>query len=228
MKKIGMVVAIEREIRAVLQKFGEPKDEKMYGQISVRTYEKGDAVLYVAHSGIAEIAAAAATQLLISLYNVELLLNCGVVGGLTEEMGTAKTTVVKSVVHYDYDSSDIDPVVPGQYLELPSVYIPTDEALVEKAVTLFPELRAVICASADKFVNSKEAKQELHAKYGAEVCDMESAGIALTCHRNGVPTLMLKTVADAIEGGADGFEKACVETANICMGIAEKLIEELA
>lgn len=227
MKKIGMVVAIEREIRAVLEEFGRPVEEKKFGPITVHTYERAGALLYVAHSGIGEIAAAAATQLLISVYNVEMILNCGVVGGLTADMGTKKTTVVKAVVHYDYDSSPIDPVVPGQYIELPDVYIPTDATLVEKALKFFPELTAVICASADKFVAEADAKTALHDRYGAEVCDMESAGISLTCFRNNVPVMMLKTVADAIDGGADGYEKACLSTAKVCMGIAEKLIGEL-
>lgn len=227
MMKIGMVVAVEREIRACLEEFGTPTKEETYGNIVIRTYVRDDAELFVAHSGMGEIAAAATTQLLISLYHVDLILNCGVVGGLTDEMATAKTTVVEKVVHYDVDSSAIDPVVPGQYEELPDVYIPTTKELVEKVTALYPDVRPSVCASADKFVAEAEKKAALHEAFSADICDMESAGIALTCHRNHTKLLMLKTVADSITGGAEGFENACLETARVCMGIAEKLIKEL-
>lgn len=227
MKKIGMVVAIEREIRAALEQFGTPKKEEKFGPIAVRTYEINDAELYVAHSGIGEIAASAATQLLISLYHAELILNCGVVGGLTAEMASAKTCVVTSVVHYDVDSSAIDPIPPARYMDVPSIYIPTSDTYAEKAVTLFPELRKAICCSADKFVAEAERKAALHDMYQGDICDMESAGIALTAYRNEVPVLMIKTVADSITGGAEGFEQSCLSTARICMEIALKIIEQL-
>lgn len=227
MKKIGMVVAIEREIRAALEKFGTPKKEENFGPISVRTYEINGAELYVAHSGIGEIAAAATTQLLASMYGVELILNCGVVGGLTEEMASAKTCIVTNVVHYDYDSHDIDPVVPAQYLDVPSIYIPTSEEFVDKAISLFPDLRKAVCCSADKFVAEAEKKKVLAEQYQGDICDMESAGIALTAYRNHIPVMMIKTVADSITGGAEGYENSCLDTARICMEIALKIIANL-
>ena len=85
----------------------------------------------------------------------------------------------------------------------------------------------MICASADKFVADPEAKRELHRKYGASICDMESAAIALTAYRAGVPALLIKTVSDAVEGGPDEFWEACRRTASICMEIALKLTKEV-
>lgn len=227
MKRIGMVVAIKREIAAVLEKFGQPLSEKRFGTMSVSDYRGQGYDLFVAHSGAGEIAAAAATELLIDLYQAEMILNVGVVGGLTPEMASARSVIVTKVVHYDYDASPIDPVVPGQYLELPDVYIPTDARLAARALTICPDLKPVICASADRFIDKSERKAALHEAYGAEVCDMESAAISLTAHRHGIPALLLKTVADSITGGAEGFEKSCRETALVAMEIAVKLIGEL-
>ena len=224
-KRIGMVVAVE--IDAVLQHLGEPVETASFGSLPVRVYDLGDAVMYVAHSGAGEIGAAAATELLIALYRVDFILNFGVVGGLTEEMNTASSALVEKVVHYDFDTSQIDHCEAGRYLELPDVYIPLDKALLGKASEAFPELPRVICASADKFVADPEAKRELHRRYNASICDMESAAIALTAYRAGVPALMIKTVSDAVTGGADEFWAACRETASICMEIAMKLVKEL-
>ena len=59
------------------------------------------AELFVIHAGCGELAAAAATQLLIICYKVDLVVNFGVVGGLTPQMALLKCCVVRSVVHYD-------------------------------------------------------------------------------------------------------------------------------
>ena len=48
------------------------------------------------------------TQFLISKFDVDLIVNFGVVGGLTPEMELAKTCIVESVIHYDFDTSEAD------------------------------------------------------------------------------------------------------------------------
>lgn len=224
MKKIGMVVAILNELDAVFRSFGEPKETVWHGTMDVHVFERGGMQLFVAHTGAGEIGAAAATELLISLYQVSFLVNFGVVGGLTEEMSKAKSAVVKRVVHYAYDTSAYDRTVPGQYIELPDVYIPVSEEFVQKAQERFPELPAVTIASADRFVASPDEKRALHEAFGADICDMESAGIALTAYRHQVPVLMIKTVSDGIQGGAEEFWRECARTAAMALQTAVEIL----
>ena len=227
MKKIGMLVAIQREMRAVLARYGKAMAEENRHGFQVYTYDMGDYLLYVVGSGAGEIAAAAACQLLIDRYEVELVVNFGVVGGLTEEMSRTKTCVVERVVHYDFDSSAYDNTVPAQYAEYPDVYLPATAPLVRRAVEIAPELRIVTCASADKFVDDREAKIALHEKYGAEICEMEAAGVVLTCNRSGVACLLIKAVSDGLAGGAEEFETAVLHTAELALEVADKIIREL-
>lgn len=225
MKKIGMVVACE--IDAVLRKYGTPAEEFNDYGFNTRLYHCDGYDIYAMHTGVGEIAAAAGTQVLISVYKVDFILNFGVVGGLTKEMGIARSAVVTKIVHYDMDTSAIDHVEVGRYLEYPDVFIPTTKEMVEKAMEIAPELVPVVCASADKFVEGEEKKSALHKTYGADICEMESAGIALTCNRSKVPFLMIKTVSDSITGGADEFTKAVNETSDVALSIAEKVIQSL-
>ncbi len=224
MKKIGMVVAVE--IEAVLQRYGEALREEKFGTFVLRVYRNGENELYIMHSGVGEIAASAAAQLLITVCGVDLLVNFGVVGGLTEEMAQSRSCIVEKVVHTDYDAEAIDGTKRGRYLELPDEYIPTDAGLFQAALRIAPDLKPVICASADKFIAGAEKKSELHRLFDADICDMESAGIALTCHRNSVPCLMIKTVSDGITGGAEEYYAAVSETSALCLEIAQKIIGE--
>jgi len=225
MKKIGMMVAVE--IQSVLDKYDTRLTETELAGCKIYQCKDENYELIIVHSGAGEIRAAAATQLLISHFHVDMIVNFGVVGGLTEAMNTARICIVEKVVHYDFDSSAADGSEVGRYQEYPDIYIPADPELLQKARTLHPELIPVICASADKFVASPDRKRELNRLFNADICEMEAAGILLTCNRNQIPCLMLKIVSDSINGGAEEFWERVDETAALCLELVDEIIGEL-
>ena len=173
---------------------------------------------------IGMIAAAMSTQFLISQFKVNFIVNFGVVGGLTHEMALARTCIVESVVHYDFDTSEADVCGVGRHIEYPSIYISTTKEIVDKALEIEPLLKKVICASGNKFIASKEKKEELHNSFNADICEMEAAGIILTCNKNKIPCLLIKTVSDSIVGGVSEFKNAINESARICMEKTNKIL----
>ena len=225
MKRIGMIVAVEMD--AVLSLYGEPKGEEQRGGFKIYTYGNDTYDLFVINSGVGELAAAAAAELLITGYGVQMIVNFGVVGGLTEAMTMARTVVVERVVHTDFDTSAWNGFEPGRYPDQPDPYVPTDPELVRKALKAAPELVPVVCASADKFVAGAEKKIALHERFGADICEMEAAGIVLTAKRAGVPCLLIKAVSDGITGGAEEFEREVLRSSKICISAADRIIRAL-
>ncbi len=221
--KIGMVVAVELE--AVLELFGAEPQILDAPAFQVRCYELSGNQLFVVHCGAGEIASAAATQFLITKFETELIVNFGVVGGLTPQMKAAHSCVVKSVVHYDFDVSAVNHCPVGKYSEEPQREIMATPWLLKLAVELEPSLKPVVCASADKFIASEEQKKRLHEEFGADICEMEAAGILLTCRRNRVPCLMIKSVADSITGGPQEFHREFDRAARQCFEILMKIVE---
>ena len=224
-KIIGMLVAAEMD--SVLSRYGKRKVTERRAGFDVYIYHGEGYRLVVVHSGIGEIAAAAATALLIDRYEVEMLVNFGVVGGLTEAMTLTKTCVVRDVVHYDFDLSGIDEVLPAQYPGFDGIRLPADQTLMEKALAVCPALVPVSCASADKFVGNQEEKQRLHSLYGADICEMESAAVLLTCLRSGVPCLMIKAVSDGLTGGGAEYYAELNKAAALCLEVTDRIIREL-
>ena len=107
MKKVGLIVAVELD--SVLNKYGKPVKEQQIDGYNVLTYNiDNKAELYVVHCGAGEISAAAATQFCISVLKCPLILNFGIVGGLTSEMSETNICVVEKIVHYDFDVSADD------------------------------------------------------------------------------------------------------------------------
>ena len=226
-KTIGMVVAIE--VDSVFKKYGNPITTKKLDGFDVFTYKINEnKLLYVVKCGPGEIASAGATQFCISNLNCELILNFGIVGGLTEEMSDIATCVVDKIVHYDYDTTYIDKdYVVGQYNDYKDAYIPTTKKFVDMACKIEPTLKKVVCASADKFIGDPNKKSELHKTYNADICEMESAGIALTCNRCQIPMLMIKCVSDGCNSGENDFFTNFTKSANTCFDIMSKIIEKL-
>ena len=225
MKKIGMIVAVE--IQSVLDKYGSQLAETEKAGYKVLEYQTNNYHLVILNCGAGEIAAASGTQFLISEYGVDLVVNFGVVGGLTGAMSTTKVCIVDKVVHYDFDTSAVDNIEVGRYLQYPDIYIPVSAELKEIALRVHPELVPVICASGDKFVSDEQAKRNLHDQFGADICEMEAAGIALTCNRNKVPCVMIKIVSDSIKGGYQEFLEMKNTAATICLEIVDKIMEQI-
>lgn len=226
MKRIGLVVAVE--LAAFYRRYGSATAVLPCHGYDILEYNIGEHKVYIAECGVGEIGAAAATQLLISKFDVDFILNFGVVGGLTNDFGVVHSCVVKSVVHYSFDVSQIGADEQASYQEYPEPFIPTDDALRRFALEQNPTLREAVCASADKFVGDPAAKAALHTRYGADICDMESAGILLTCVRSHVPCLMLKLVSDGIDGGAEEFLREFEHASDGCVELLDAFLQALA
>lgn len=224
-KRIGIVVAIELD--AVLARYGGVcKITRSHGH-TVREYENDDRVIFVTDSGAGEISASSAVQFLVSECGVDMIVNFGVVGGLTEEMRTASLCVVEKVIHYDYDTTGWLDLGRGRYPDHDSAYVGTSSLLLEKALAIRPDLKKVCCASADKFVNDESAKSELHEKYGADICEMEAAGIVLTCEKCGVPCLLIKSVSDSLTGGGKEFMSELGRVSALCFDVVDGIIDRM-
>lgn len=168
--------------------------------------------------------------MLIDRFGVDLIVNLGVVGALVnaEELGCGGLCVVEKVIYYDFCTDGWLNLPVGQYPGYDSPFIATDEKLKIRALGLIPDARAVVCASADKFVDKAEDKRALRELTGAEICEMEAAGIALTCRRCGVPCLLIKAVADTLTGGGKEFFHELARVSALCFDAVDKVVAELA
>lgn len=223
--KIGILIAIERELKAFLESGEEIREEKAGSRTLYRARMAGHDVTAVL-SGYGEIDAAAGTQLLIDRAGCEAVMNFGVTGALVPDVKVEDIFAVKKVCHYDYDVSPIDPVRRHQYAEYPDEYIPLDERLLQLAVKSVPELREITAASGDRFVEKREEKEAL-AALGCQICDMEIAAIARVCERNGVPCLSVKCISDTLDGDGSDFNANVQRGAQKAFRVMRRVLEAL-
>lgn len=225
MVKIGMIVAVETH--AIFEKYGTMKNIDAPSGYELFEVDNNNIKLFILHCGMGVVNASSGTQLLIDKCGVDVIVDFGVVGGLTEEMKVQKVVVIDKVVHYRYDASEFMDLKIGQLPEHDDIYIYTDKKLVEEVIKYDSSIKKATIASGDKFVSKAEDKKYIHDTFNCDVCDMEAIGIALTCENNKIPCLLMKAVSDSITGGADEFWKEIDEVSLHCLDITMKIIDNI-
>ena len=223
MKRIGMVVAMRKEILPLIENSGLEVSNESVGKYQISSFKYLDKEIFIVESGVGEIYAAGATQLLISKYEVECIINFGVCGLLNDKLNLLETVLVDGIVHYDFDLSKIDNLPVGQYPNMDRV-IPCKNSLMDVVTSINPSIQKVICASADKFVVDEDIKNNLYVEYDASICEMESAGVALTCLNNNIPFAVIKAVSDG-KGGADDYRKLVISASKSYIELIYKVLE---
>ena len=222
MKKIGMVVAMRKEILPFIENSGVEVFNESVGKYQISSFKYLDKEIIIVESGVGEIYAAGATQLLISKYEVECVINFGVCGLLNDKIELLESVLVDGIVHYDFDLSKIDNLPVGQYPNMDRI-IPCKNSLMDIVEGIKP-IQKVICASADKFVVDEDIKNNLYKEYGASICEMESAGVALTCLNNNIPFVVIKAVSDG-KGGVDDYRRLVMSASKSYVELIYKVLE---
>ena len=219
-KRIGLVVADEKQ--ATMEYFKDWHLVKLtWNKFEVYWANQGIINLYILFCGCGEVQAASGTQYLIDNFSVDQIINYGVVGGINPDFKTGDVVLVSDIIPYQYDLSPLGyekatlPKNIEQYLYTNSEILCE---LMEKV-----DLPLASCASGDKFLLSSDKKQ-LWEKYEADICDMESYGIAYTCNLNKIPFVMIKAVSDDSNDGGEEYRETLYETSLKCLKYLERVI----
>ena len=223
--KIGIIIAIERELKSFLESGQKITEEKVGSKIVYHTEMYGHEIS-AARSGYGEIDAAATTQLLIMHTGCDVVVNFGVAGAIVPGLKVDDLFLVEKVCHYDYDVSPIDPVKKHQYEEYEDEFIPLDEGLRSMVISKLPSVRTVTVASGDRFVELNEDKKNL-AALGCQICDMEIAAIARICLQNDVKCLSIKCISDTYEGDGGDFNTNVINSAKKAFAMLREVLQLL-
>lgn len=217
MARFGIISAMPVEIEGIIGRFGAH-------EVTVKGFYKvyegafhGHTVI-LACSGIGKVNAAACTQRLIDCYNVDYVINMGIAGGIEKNLKTLDVVIGSEVFYHDFTP----PELLDKYYPFTGIY-PCDKKLAEladRACEACPEVENHYhgrVASGDCFVEAQATKDKIRSMQGV-CCEMEGAAIGHVCHVNGVPFLILRSISDLADEGAqmsyDEFEKKAALQAN--------------
>lgn len=189
--KIGVIVAMEKELRQLRDVFSE--DE-----------------VVVQQCGIGKVNAAIGTMEMIGKHHPDIIISTGCAGGHGEGVRVQDVVVSAELCYHDvYCGMALGKVEYGQVQGMPARFqadpmllevasaLSLDEERPDSVSTHRPTLHQGLIVTGDWFVDSREKMREILGHFPeAKAVDMESAAIAQTCYRMGVPFISFRTISD--------------------------------
>ena len=183
--KIGIIVAMEKELRQL---------QTLFSEQNVR----------VEKCGIGKVNAALGAQRMIQEFHPDVIISSGCAGGNGPEVHIQDVVVSAELSYHDvYCGTAIDNCTQyGQVQGLPVRY-KADPKLLETALrikdlhSLPLNIHPGLIVTGDWFVDSKEKMREIISHFpDASAVDMESCAIAQTCYLLNVPFISFRVISD--------------------------------
>jgi len=198
---IGIIGAIDYELNFFFQQMIIARTEIIADKTFYVGKIKNHNVVIV-KSGIGKVNASITTTILIERFDVRLIINTGVAGGL-ESANIGDIIIASGIAYFDVSLTEIDDVPYGQMGSDPLLVI-TKADFVSKAQKIFDDLgfKYLIgnLVSGDKFVTKLRdlAKIKKHVDNIIGV-EMEGMAIALTASKFNRDFISIRGISDIVE-----------------------------
>ena len=205
---IGVIGAMEEEVEILKEKMNITDTVTAAGM----TFYKGtlhNQQIVLARSGVGKVNAAVCAQLMISLFDVNYLVNSGVAGTLKEGIDQGDIVISTDAVQHDFDVTALgDPL--GEISRLGVTFFEADEALIDIAKEAFMNLKIKDVkayqgrvASGDQFIAGGPVQERIQEHFAPSAVEMEGAAIAHVAYINQVPYVIIRAISDKANGEAD-------------------------
>ena len=239
MSGYGILCATPEELAALRERLHLDARPEVHGRTRVwRGTHDGEA-LVLAQMGIGKVNAAAATTLLLSLFECRALICSGVAGGLSPDLPVGAVLLADKLAIHDYGlvaggrftatASGQIPIEAPELVALAPVRPQVAEALAQLAAkvagTLGHPVRCGGIITADYFLNCGETRDELRTRFGAEAIDMESGAIHQVADAWERPLYVIRTLSDLAgeESHVTYGQMALMAAQNSALCVAELL-----
>ena len=214
---IALIGAMPPEISLLQENLQNLRSEHM-ADFDIYCGEYAGKNVVLALSGIGKVNAALSTALVLQ-HRPDFVINTGSAGGLGSGLKVGDVVIGTQTAHHDVDVTAFGYAI-GHVPQMPARF-ESDPALcaaAEKAAAAF-EHAAVhrgLIVSGDQFVHSSESVAEVRRHFpDAQAVEMEAAAIAQSCHRFGVPFVVVRAISDLADEQADTSFETFLKTASV-------------
>ena len=190
---IGAVIAMQSEADILLNQMHIDRSLTISGKnIHIGTAFGKDIAVCVC--GVGKVNAALGTQLLISKFDVEIILNFGVAGSLNQNTQLCQVYQIAAAVQFDFDLVQLNGTKIGTLNEY------TENYLIFNTLNIPFEQRKL--GTADRFNDSAEDYKLLTEELSADIRDMEGAAIVQVAYAAAMPVYSIKAISDVAGSGS--------------------------
>lgn len=204
MKKIGIIGAMDEEVRAIIDKY------TVDSVVRILDFEYNICILkniqiIIVKSGIGKVNSAICTQLLIDRFNIDYIINTGVAGAILEQLDIGDIVISTETLQHDVDATCFGyefghiPRMEDYVFKSNDYLISMCENISSKNNYKHHKGRIV---SGDSFISSIEKKNWIKDKFNATCVDMESGSIGHVCSVNNIPYVAIRCISDTSDDRA--------------------------
>ncbi len=229
---IGIIGAMDQEIDALIRQM-EDKEEKTMAGMTFHHGKLWNNEAVVVKSGVGKVNMAVCTQLMIDLYEVDILINTGIAGGLHKDIEVGDIVISSDAMQHDVDVTSRG-FKPGEIPYMESSVFKADPELAamakEACEIVNPEIACYIgrVVTGDQFISDNKKKAEIIEKFDACCAEMEGAAMAQVAVLNKVPFVIIRAISDKADDQArvlvkEFEEKAIVHTLKLLAAMFIKM-----
>jgi adenosylhomocysteine nucleosidase len=214
MKRLGIIGAMRLEIDLVLDKMEVLEEYKYAGFTFFKGVLHGKEMV-ITCCGVGKVNAASCTQILIDRFDVDCIINTGIAGSLSQDVGVCDIVISTDVTHHDVRKAQMKHLFPFQETFM------ANKELMELAVKschsseLKPKYHCGRIISGESFVEDSKLKNALVSEYSPACVEMEGSSIGHVSYINEVPFLILRCISDNADEEAthsyENFEKVAAK-----------------
>ncbi len=187
---IGIIVAMDEELDALLKIFKLNKENELYG-IKFLEGNINNRDVVIVKCGIGKVNASRTAQILIDNYKLDYVINVGVAGGL-KDTKIGDLIVAERLVQHDFDLTKFNHEL--GYIPDIGVYIEASKKLVNECVKF--GIKKGVIASGDIFVTDIDYSRMLENKFDCDAVEMEGAAIAQVCYLSDIDFIVVRSISD--------------------------------
>lgn len=230
---LALVGAMDQEIERILQSMTARQPIELAGFMFYQGKLFGQDVVLL-KSGIGKVNAAIGTTLLIDRFKPQCIINTGSAGGFDPALRVGDIVISSEVVHHDVDICVLG-FARGQVADMPLTYS-SDPVLVRIAEQCIEALQGIaavhgLIGTGDAFMSDPLQVARVKADFPQiKAVEMEAAAIAQTCHRFGLPFIIIRSLSDIAGVDTDHSFETFLQTASehsaaMVLGIVERLVQ---
>ena len=223
---------MEKEVSALIREMKDV-DKKTIAAMDFYFGKLWDQEVVIVRSGVCKVNMAVCTQILVNVYEVNMLINTGVAGGLYKNINVGDIVISSDAVHHDVDVTQFG-FARGEIPEMNKVAYEADPELIamakEACEIVNPEIDCYVgrVLSGDRFISDNATKARLVRDFGGYCVEMEGASMAQVAYLNKIPFVIIRAISDKADDTAkvdyeEFEEKAIIHSLKLVAGMFLKM-----
>jgi len=201
MSKIGIIGAMKLEIEQLINHMTIHDKQEIAGSM----YYCGclhNKKIVVTCGGVGKVNAASSTQILISQFNVDAIINTGIAGGIKRDVKVCDIVISTDVTHHDVRKDQMVSCYPHQASFMSDERLITLAEDTIKASSYESDYHIGRIVSGESFISDPATKNQILEAYEPHCVEMEGAAIGHVSYLNKVPFVVIRCISDNADDNA--------------------------